>query len=107
MPQIRLLALLTVVALLIVGTSLAGCVNVKAPEQINVGSRPGRRSLDTSSVPPTRSHLEARQKLAEAYDRIRYLEAKIDDLEEDKRELKEDRDDYKRKYKREKDRHDD
>lgn len=107
MPHIRSLALLTVAALLVVGASLAGCINVKAPEQINVGSRPGRRSIDTSSVPPTRSHQEARQKLAQAYDRISYLEAKNDDLKEDKRELKEERDEYKRKYKREKDRHDD
>ncbi len=107
MPQFRSLALLSAAALLVVGASFAGCVNVKAPEQINVGSRPGRQPIDTRHVPPTRSHQEARQKLAEAYDRISYLQAKNEDLEEDKRDLKKERDEYKRKYKREKDRNDD
>ncbi len=93
--------------LLGVGLGVAGCVSVKAPEDINIGSRPGREPIDTSRVPPTRSHEEARQKLAGAYERIDYLEAKIRDLEDDKEELKKKRDEYKRKYKRLKDRYDD
>lgn len=78
-------------------TLLAGCVSVKAPETITVGNHPAR--IDSSSVPPTRSHEEARQLLAAAYERNRYLEAKVAKLERDKEELKEERDEYKRRYK--------
>ena len=79
----------------------AGCINVTAPERITVGSHP--RRIDSSRVPPTRSHNEARQRLAEAYARNRYLEAKVANLKRDKEELKEERDDYKRRYKHAKD----
>ncbi len=106
MPKARLLLVLAVAACFAVGIGLAGCVNIDAPD-ISVGSSSGRRPIDASRVPPTKSHDEARQKLAESYERIRYLEAKIRDLEEDKEKLKDKRDEYKRKYKREKDRHDD
>jgi len=70
-----------------------GCVNVKAPEQIQIGDRPGR--LDTSHVPPTRNHAEARQRLAEAYERNRYLEAKVDELERKNDQLEDECDRYK------------
>ncbi len=107
MPKARLLLVLAVAACLAIGIGLAGCVNIDTPDEINIGSSSGRRPIDASRVPPTKSHDEARRKLAESYERIRYLEAKIRDLEEDKEKLKDKRDEYKRKYKREKDRHDD
>ncbi len=107
MPKARLLLVLAVAACFAVGIGLAGCVNIDTPDQINVGSSSGRRPIDSSRVPPTKSHEEARQKIAQSYERIRYLEAKVRDLEKDKDELKDKRDEYKRKYKREKDRHDD
>jgi len=92
------------VALVLVGL---GCVNVKAPERIDVGGGgPGREPIDTSRVPPTASHEEARQRLGEAYERIRYLEGKVHGLEEDKRDLKREKEEYKKKYEREKDRRD-
>ena len=72
-----------------------GCVSLKAPEQVYFNGRP--RVSDPSTVPPTGSHAEARQKLAEAYDEIRYLRRKVTDLKEDKRELKTERDKYKRR----------
>lgn len=80
------------------GAVLPGCVNVKAPERISVNERPAR--VDSSSVPPTRSHEEARQLLAEAYERNRYLEGKVERLERDKEELKRERDEYKRRAER-------
>jgi len=107
MQGTRWLILFVMAVILVAGISLTGCINVKAPEEINVGSSPGRQPIDTSRLPRTQSHEEARQKLAEAYQRIDYLEDKVRDLDKDKRELKDERDDYKRKYKREKKRHDD
>jgi TolA-binding protein len=85
---------------------LGGCVNLKAPEQINVGT--GRHeAVDASQVPATKTHEEARQKLAEAYEEIRHLQGKVAGLEKDKRELKADREECEKKLKRLKDRHDD
>ena len=92
---------ISVLAIFLAG---AGCVNVKAPEEINVGS--GRRPVDASSVPATHSHDEARQRLAEAYDEIRYLNSKVHNLEDDKDKLKREKEEYKKKYEREKDRND-
>ena len=76
---------------------LAGCVSVKAPEKISIGDHPHR--VDSTRVPRTRSHEEARQRLAEAHERIHYLEAKVTRLERDKEKLKTERDEYKRRYK--------
>jgi len=73
----------------------SGCVSVKAPERINYQSH--AEVADPSQVPPTESHEHARQKLAEAYSEIRYLRGKVRDLEDDKRELKDERDHYKRR----------
>lgn len=106
MVKFRSLALLL---LAVVGTAViasAGCVNLKAPEQINVGT--GRHEpVDASKVPPTSSHEEARQKLAEAYGEIQHLQSKVAGLERDKRELKAEREECEKKYKKLKDRHDD
>jgi outer membrane murein-binding lipoprotein Lpp len=78
---------------------LSGCVNVKAPEEINVGT--GRHQpVDASQVPPTKTHEEARQKLAEAYAEIRHLQSKVADLEKDKKELKAQREECEKKYKK-------
>jgi len=85
------------VVLFVISTLLAGCVSVKAPESISVGDHP--RRVDSSHVPPTQSHEEARQLLREAYERNRYLEAKVAELEREKKELKAERDEYKRRYK--------
>lgn len=100
MSMIRLL-IVVLTALLVLTVLLAGCVSVKAPETITVGGHPGK--IDSSRVPPTRNHEEARQLLSEAYERNRYLEAKVARLEREKDELKEERDEYKRRYERAKD----
>lgn len=85
----------------------AGCVEVKAPEEIHVNQSPGRAPIDTSRIPPTGSHEEARQRLAEAYQRIQYLEGKVHSLERDKQELKHERDEYEDRYDQLKDRYED
>lgn len=84
-----------------------GCVNVHGLEDVSVDAGHRPRRIDTSRVPPTHSHEEARRRLAEAYERNRYLEHKVEKLEKDKRELKAERDEYKQKYKWEKKRNDD
>lgn len=80
---------------------LAGCVSIKAPERISIGDHPHR--IDSTRVPPTRSHEDARQLLAEAYERNRYLETQVAELKRDKQKLKTERDEYKRRYKSAKD----
>ena len=77
-------------------TACSGCVSLKAPEQINF--QPHAQVADPSSVPPLASMDEARQKLAEAYAEIRYLRGKVRDLEDDKDELKAERDHYKHRH---------
>lgn len=95
------------VALLGIMLGSTGCLSVQGPEEINVsaGNRP--RRIESSHVPSSRSHEEARRRLAEAYERNQYLEHKVEKLERENRELEDERDEYKRKYKREKDRNDD
>jgi hypothetical protein len=103
MLKVRLL-ITSLSAFLVLGVLSAGCVSVKAPKNITIGDHPNK--VDSSHVPPTHSHEEARQLLGEAYERNRYLETKVDRLERDKDELERERDEYKRKYEREKDRRD-
>jgi len=84
-----------------------GCVQASADKplvQIDLGGEP--EPIDASSVPPTSSHEEARQRLAEAYAHIRALqrqvqrlENKIDDLKKDLKEVKKERDHYEDLYK--------
>lgn len=86
---------------------LPACFNVKAPDEINVGGGPRHQPVDASRVPETHSHEEARRELAKAYEEIRYLNRKVDKLEEDKRKAKDERDEWKKKYKRLEDKYDD
>lgn len=75
----------------------AGCLSVGTPREISVNTEVGgREHVDASSVPPTKDHEEARQKLAEAYAEIRSLRSKVDKLENDKKDLKRERDGYKK-----------
>ena len=89
-----------VAAVMVLSLFTIGCV--QAPERIDIDLGGGRDRVDTSRVPPTSSHEEARQKLAEAYNRIDYLESKVEGLEKDKRGLKAEREEYKDRYEREK-----
>jgi len=74
------------VAVLLVMTALIGCaqVSVDVPEGL-ISQRP---RVDSSKVPPTTTHSECRQQLEIAYGEIRRLERKVDGLEKDKKELK-------------------
>ena len=86
--------------------TLAGCVAVRAPDvTINTGPQP--EQIDSSLVPPTDTHQEARAELVKAYNQIRYLEHRNARLRDKASEYREEREEYKRKYKRLKDRDDD
>jgi len=61
--------------------SLAGCVSVKAPETVSVGGSSRPEPVDSSRVPATSSHEEARHELAKAYQNIQYLEKENAKLE--------------------------
>jgi hypothetical protein len=78
----------------------SGCLEVRAPESIQIGSGPPPQRIDSSQVPPTSTHEEARAELVKAYRQIRYLEG-------ENARLRESRDKYKRKYKDIEDRYDD
>jgi outer membrane murein-binding lipoprotein Lpp len=76
--------------------SAAGCLNVTTPREISVNTDVGTREhVDAGSVPPTKTHEEARQKLADAYAEIRSLQSDVAKLERDRKDLKRERDAYK------------
>jgi len=87
----------------------AGC-KVEAPREINVGTGYGRSRqarIDSTQIPQTATHAEARQELKKAYDRIGQLERENDRLRRKYEECKDKYDDVKDKYEDLKDRKDD
>jgi chromosome segregation ATPase len=76
---------------------VTGCLNVTTPREISVNTDVNTpEHVDASSVPPTRTHEEARQKLADAYAEIRSLQSDVTKLEQDKKDLKRERDGFKK-----------
>ena len=80
----------------------AGCVSVKAPENIEIGGGSRPQPVDSSRIPETASHQEARRELRRAYANLRYLEhenerlaAKADKYKRQRDECEEQRDRYK------------
>jgi len=84
----------------LVGLMVAGCVTARAPEKIYIGTGPTPENVDSTRVPATTTHEEARAELVKAYNQIRYLEHRNERLSHKLREARQDRDEYKRKYKR-------
>ncbi|MEP0848488.1 MAG: hypothetical protein HRF50_16905 [Phycisphaerae bacterium] len=75
MPTRRVVGPVTACAgLLLVMGAIGGCVSVKAPERIEIGGRARPEPVDSSRVPDTATHDEARRELAKAYQNIQYLE---------------------------------
>ena len=70
---------------------VSGCLSVQAPRESNIGGNSGR--VDSSRVPETASHEEARVELRKSYAYIRKLEDK-------KAEYKRERDRYKKRLKK-------
>ena len=87
----------------------AGC-KVEAPREINVGTDYGRSRqarIDSTQVPSTASHAEARHELKKAYYRIGQLEREKDRLQRKYDECKDKYEREKDKYKDLKDKYDD
>ncbi|MBN2445316.1 MAG: hypothetical protein JXO22_01225 [Phycisphaerae bacterium] len=78
-----------VAGVLLVG--LTGCVTVKAPERIDIGGGRAER-VDSSRVPATSSHEQARAELEKAYRYIQSLENANKRLEDKAAEYKRERD---------------
>ncbi len=94
------------VSLMVLVTS--GCLSARAPENIYIGTGgPPPQDVDSSRVPPTTTHEEARAELVKAYDQIRYLEHRNHRLKDKLQDAREDKEEYKRKYERLKDKDDD
>jgi len=73
---------------------LCGCVNVKAPESVDL--RVGdSEPVDSSAIPETHSHEEARAELRRAYGRIQHLERENAALERKAARYKSERDECK------------
>lgn len=86
---------------------ISGCVSVKAPDEFYVANQGAPKRVDSSRVPPTSTHEEARRLLTEAYERNQYLEMKVGKLEQENRKLEAERDDYEERFERLKDRYED
>lgn len=85
-----------------------GCV--QAPREINVGTDYGRSRqtrIDSTQIPATSSHAEARQELKKAYYRIGQLERDNERLQRKYDECKDKYERAKDKYEDLKDKHDD
>lgn len=87
-------------AIVLALAALSSCVNVKAPENIDIGTGGGRAYSKSSRNPNPQTLDEAKAELDKAYARIDYLEKKNADLEQDKQK-------YKDKYKQAKKQYDD
>ncbi|MBU0641193.1 MAG: hypothetical protein KKB50_20235 [Planctomycetes bacterium] len=89
---------LLAVAIGVLLIAMTGCVT--APERIDVRVGNGGERVDSSRVPATASHEEARQELHKAYRYIQQLERRVEDLKEEKAKYKHQRDDYKDRLKK-------
>ncbi|MFH1747731.1 MAG: hypothetical protein ABIG44_11905 [Planctomycetota bacterium] len=84
--------------------AMVGCVSVTAPEKIEMGGRAQPEPVDSSQIPPTASHEEARQELTKAYRWVKHVERENEDLRDKADEYKRERDKYKKERDRYKDR---
>lgn len=90
---------------MLAGVTAAGCVgDIRAPD-VNINTRPEPPPVSTADEPQT--YDEALAAWRAAMRRNAYLEDKAADLERDKRKLKDERDEYKDRYKRLKDKYED
>jgi len=90
----------------LLGLCSVGCVNARAPD-IYINSGPPPEDVDSSQVPETATHEEARAELVKAYNQIRYLEYRNERLTRKAADLREERDEAKRKYEQLKDKYED
>ncbi len=99
-------------SLLTIGVCLAaaitaGCLSVRAPENIQIGSGPRSADVDSSTIPQTRTHEQAKAELVKAYQQIRYLEHQNDRCKDKLEDARERAEEYEDKYERLEDKYDD
>jgi len=80
---------MTLAAALLWGVT--GCVSVEVPEKVVIGGGSRAERPDSSRVPQTQTHAEARRELARAYDYMRRLERENKVLEAKASERKRER----------------
>jgi len=78
---------------------VSGCVQIKAPERINIGTEPPP-PVDSRRIPPTTTHEEARAELEKAYQNIQYLEQQNARLRNKADEYKRERDECRKRLKK-------
>jgi hypothetical protein len=76
-----------------------GCVSVRAPERITIGTAPPE-PVDSARLPATSSHEECRAELEKAYQNVQYLEQQLARAERKADELKRERDEARRALKK-------
>ena len=77
---------------------ITGCLSIKAPERIEVGNSSRPEPVDSSRIPPTTSHEQARQELAKAYQNIQYLERENQRLDRKAADYKRERDECRKRH---------
>jgi predicted RNase H-like nuclease (RuvC/YqgF family) len=83
-------------SLLVASLAGAGCVSVKTPEKIEIGTS-APEPVDSSRLPQTASHEECRQELYKAYQNIQYLERENQRLKEKADKYKRERDECRKR----------
>ena len=90
-----------------VAAMAAGCFSAKAPDNIYIGGGPRSADVDSSDIPRTRTHEEAKAELVKAYQQIRYLERERERCKDKLEDARERAEEYESKYKRLEDKYDD
>ncbi len=87
--------------------NLSGCVSINDPKGFDITGVGAPKRIDSTHVPPTNTHAEARRLLEEAYERNGYLEERCAKLEAENRKLEAERDEFEDRYEMLKDRYED
>ncbi len=99
-------SLITGLAILIILPANIACLSARAPD-VYINTGPSSENVDSTKIPVTRNHEEARIELKKAYRQIQYLEYENQRLKEKVEKEKDRGDEYKHKYKKLKDKYED
>ena len=92
--------------ILIILPANIACLSARAPD-VYINTGPSAENIDSTKIPKTRNHEEARAELRKAYKQIQYLEYENQKLKEKVEKEKDRGNEYKRKYKKLKDKYED
>jgi len=80
--------IIAVILLALCGLQFVGCYSIKVDANVPEGVISTSPRVDSSRVPQPKTLSESQEELNRAYSRIQQLERKVQNLEEDKAELK-------------------